>query len=120
MQLLKAILILSFFGLLNIGLNSSVMAGMNRFEKEFEKEKGAVDLVREVRRGGYDVITTDELKKMIDESRDVLIIDTMPYEASYKKTMCLAQSSFYSQFMKWKPGIARKPEVRLEKTSKTF
>ncbi len=63
------------------------MAGLfgNKFEKEVEKEKGAIKLVREVRRGGYDVISTDELKKMIDDGKDILIIDTMPYEASYKK-----------------------------------
>ena len=55
------------------------------FEKEVEKEQGAVKLVREVIGGGYDVVTTDELKKMIDDGKEVLIIDTMPYEDSYKK-----------------------------------
>ena len=33
----------------------------NKFEKEVEKEAGAVKLVREVQRGGYDVVTTEEL-----------------------------------------------------------
>ena len=31
------------------------------------------------------MITTDELKKLIDSEQDILIVDTMPYEASYKK-----------------------------------
>jgi rhodanese-related sulfurtransferase len=57
----------------------------NKFEEEVEKETGAVKLVREVERGGYGVVKTDELKAWIDEGRDMLIVDTMPYEASYKK-----------------------------------
>ena len=57
----------------------------NKFEKEVEKETGAVKLVREVQRGGYDVVTTEELKKWIDSGKEMLIVDTMPYEDSYKK-----------------------------------
>ena len=56
-----------------------------KFKKEVEKEKGAVKLVREVQRGGYDIITTEELKQWIDEKRDMVIVDTMPFEDSYKK-----------------------------------
>ncbi|MBI4772654.1 MAG: rhodanese-like domain-containing protein [Deltaproteobacteria bacterium] len=57
----------------------------DKFEQELEKEREAVKLVREVQRGGYDVVTTDELKKWMDEGKDMLMIDTMPYEDSYKK-----------------------------------
>ena len=57
----------------------------NKFEKEVEKEAGAVKLVREVQRGGYGVVTTEELKQWIDSGKDVLVVDTMPYEDSYKK-----------------------------------
>jgi rhodanese-related sulfurtransferase len=57
----------------------------NKFEKEVEKEQSAVKLVREVQRGGYDVVTTAELKKWIDAGKKMVILDTMPYEASYKK-----------------------------------
>ena len=57
----------------------------NKFEKEVEKETAAIKLVREVQRGGYDVVTTEELKKWIDSGKDMLIVDTMPYEDSYKK-----------------------------------
>lgn len=59
--------------------------GKDKFEEELEKEQGAVKLVREVQRGGYDVVTTEELKKMLDEKKDILVIDTMPFEDSYKK-----------------------------------
>jgi thiosulfate/3-mercaptopyruvate sulfurtransferase len=60
-------------------------ASADKFTDEVEKEQGAVKLVREVQRGGYDLITTAELKKLIDESKDMLIVDTMPLEESYKK-----------------------------------
>lgn len=57
----------------------------NKFEKEVKKEAGAVKLVREVQRGGYDLVTTEELKKWIDSGKDILIVDTMPFAGSYKK-----------------------------------
>jgi thiosulfate/3-mercaptopyruvate sulfurtransferase len=57
----------------------------NKFEKEVEKETEAVKLVREVQQGGYDVVTTAELKQWIDSGKDMVIVDTMPYDASYKK-----------------------------------
>jgi thiosulfate/3-mercaptopyruvate sulfurtransferase len=57
----------------------------NKFEKEVEKEAGAVKLVQEVERGGYKVVKSDELKQWIDSKKDMIIVDTMPYEESYKK-----------------------------------
>ena len=57
----------------------------NKFEQEVEKEAGAVKLVREVERGGYDVVATEELKNWIDSGKEMVIVDTMPFEASYKK-----------------------------------
>lgn len=53
--------------------------------KELETEKSAVTFSREVERGGYGVVSTQELKKWMDEKKPMLIVDTMPYEASYKK-----------------------------------
>jgi rhodanese-related sulfurtransferase len=68
------------------GLAAPAMAFLdNKFKKELEIESGAVKLVREVQRGGYDVVTTEELKKWIDFGKDMVIVDTMPYEDSYKK-----------------------------------
>ena len=57
----------------------------NKFEKEVEAETQAVKLLREVERGGYGIVTTAELKKWQEEGKNMLIVDTMPYEDSYKK-----------------------------------
>ncbi len=59
--------------------------GQSKFEKEVETEATSIKLLREVQRGGYDVITTEELHSAIEAGEDLLIIDTMPYEDSYKK-----------------------------------
>lgn len=53
--------------------------------KELETEKTAVNLSREVARGGYKIVNTEELKAWLDQKKDMLIVDTMPYEDSYKK-----------------------------------
>jgi thiosulfate/3-mercaptopyruvate sulfurtransferase len=53
--------------------------------KEIDTEKGAVTFQREVERGGYKVVSTTELKGWLDQKKDMLIVDTMPYEDSYKK-----------------------------------
>lgn len=59
--------------------------GKNKFEEEVETEKAAVKLYGEIERGGYGIVSTDELKKWIDQGKDMVIVDTMPYESSYKK-----------------------------------
>lgn len=56
-----------------------------KFKQELETETGAVKLVREVQKGGYDVVTAEELKQWADMKKDMIIVDTMPYEDSYKK-----------------------------------
>jgi rhodanese-related sulfurtransferase len=53
--------------------------------KELDMEKSAVTLAREVERGGYKIVATQELKGWLDQKKSVLIVDTMPYEASFKK-----------------------------------
>lgn len=55
------------------------------FKDNLTVEKAAVTFTREVERGGYQVVTTEELKDWIDAGKPMLIVDTMPYEASYKK-----------------------------------
>ena len=54
-------------------------------EKELDNEKLAVNFYKEVERGGYKVLTTEELKGWVDQKKDMLIVDTMPFEDSYKK-----------------------------------
>ena len=69
-----------------VGLAAPAAAFLeNKFEKEVEKEAGAVKLVREVQRGGYNVVFTEELKQWIDSGKDMVIVDTMPFADSYKK-----------------------------------
>ena len=53
--------------------------------KELDTEKSAVTFAREVERGGYKIVTTQELKSWIDQKKNMLIVDTQPYDASFKK-----------------------------------
>lgn len=53
--------------------------------KELQTEKIAATFNAEVQRGGYQVVTTPELKSWMDAEKNMLIVDTMPFEASYKK-----------------------------------
>ena len=53
--------------------------------KETENEKLAVQFANQVKKGGYDIVTTEELKAWIDKKEPMLIVDTMPFEDSYKK-----------------------------------
>jgi len=84
MRVIKTMFTFTIIAIFVMALSTPALA-KNKFEQEVEKEQGAVKLVREVQRGGYDVVTTEELKKWIDSGKDMLIVDTMPYKASYKK-----------------------------------
>jgi len=68
-----------------VGGSLGAALAMDKFEAEVEKEAGAVKLVREVQRGGYDVLTTAELKEWIDSGKSMVIVDTMPFKDSYQK-----------------------------------
>ena len=59
--------------------------GIAQASKELDTEKGAVTFAREVERGGYKVVTTQELKKWIDEKKDMLIVDNNPYDVFKKQ-----------------------------------
>lgn len=84
MRIFKSLLNLSLTAVLVFGLAIPVSA-KNRFEQEVETEAEAVKLVLDVRRGGYDLVTTEDLKRWIDGGKAMLIVDTMPFEESYKK-----------------------------------
>ncbi|HKI49037.1 MAG TPA: rhodanese-like domain-containing protein [Desulfobacteria bacterium] len=85
MKWMKSLLVIFSLGAFLAGTGAAAFAGKNKFEQEVDKEKVAVKLVREVQRGGYDVVTTEVLKGWIDGGKDMLIVDTMPFEASYQK-----------------------------------
>jgi len=62
-----------------------VGCGQNKFQQEVVTEEAAVKLVREFADGGYEVITTQELKELLEDKTDMVLVDTMPYESSYAK-----------------------------------
>jgi thiosulfate/3-mercaptopyruvate sulfurtransferase len=49
------------------------------------KEIIAINFAREINEGGYKAITADDLKKRMDATKEILIVDTMPFEESYKQ-----------------------------------
>ena len=49
------------------------------------KEIIAINFAKEIMDGGYKAVNADDLKKWVDAKKDMLIVDTMPLEASYKK-----------------------------------
>lgn len=51
---------------------------------ELETETTLVKVLREVEKGGYGVVSTEELKQWIDGRRDMLVVDTMP-AADYQR-----------------------------------
>ncbi len=59
--------------------------GQSWSAKELDTEKLAVNLVQEKARGGYQIIPTPEMKSWLDQKKAMLVIDTMPFEDSYKK-----------------------------------
>ena len=64
---------------------AGVALAADKFEEEFVIEKVAIGLANQTRSGGYKLVGAEELKGWIDAGKDMLIIDTMPYEDSYKK-----------------------------------
>jgi rhodanese-related sulfurtransferase len=50
-----------------------------------DNEKLVVNFCNEVRAGGYGVVDTDTLKGWMDAKKSLVVVDTMPYEASYQK-----------------------------------
>lgn len=45
----------------------------------------AMKAASEKERGGYELLSLGDLKAKLDAKEDILVVDTMPYEASYKK-----------------------------------
>jgi thiosulfate/3-mercaptopyruvate sulfurtransferase len=49
------------------------------------KEIIAINFAKEMMDGGYKAVNAEDLKKWFDAKKDMLIVDTMPFDASYKK-----------------------------------
>ena len=54
-------------------------------EANVQAEFLAMKAAGEKERGGYELMSLEELKTKLDAEEDILVVDTMPYEASYKK-----------------------------------
>lgn len=86
MRMTRIALPVAFLVALSLWLGGNAFAfGNSKFKEEVVLEASGVKLAREVLRGGYDLISTEELQKAITAGEDLLIIDTMPYEDSYVK-----------------------------------
>jgi thiosulfate/3-mercaptopyruvate sulfurtransferase len=72
-------------GLMVILALALIGCGQSWSGKELDTETSGVKLSREMSRGGYQPVTTSELKAWIDQKKPMMIIDTMPLEDSYKK-----------------------------------
>jgi rhodanese-related sulfurtransferase len=66
-------------------MGAGVVMAADKFEEEFGWEKISIGLYNQTKAGGYKLVGTEELKGWIDAKKDMLIVDTMPYEDSYKK-----------------------------------
>ena len=83
MKVRKSLISILIAVLLVFGMAGGAQAAWGT--KELDTEKIAVTFAGEVARGGYKVVATQELKGWIDQKRPMLIVDTMPFEDSYKK-----------------------------------
>ena len=75
---------LSTFTLMGGGGGCCSVAPDVKPHSELGAEEAALNLVRDVASGGYDLISTEDIKKKLDAGEDMVIIDTMP-EDSYDK-----------------------------------
>jgi rhodanese-related sulfurtransferase len=77
-----------------LALSSTSVFANDWFKDNLTVEKAVVTFHSEVQRGGYQVVATEELKGWIDAAAPMLLIDTMPLEASYKKNHLPGAVSF--------------------------
>jgi thiosulfate/3-mercaptopyruvate sulfurtransferase len=74
-----AIALVTFFSLVCIVSGNSYAIG----DKPLETEKVAVNLVRETERGGYKIMTAQDLKSWVDQKKNMLIVDAASAEGRY-------------------------------------
>ena len=59
--------------------------GTNKFQQELKTESAAIGLAREMAKGNYDLIATEELKKLLGDGQEFVLVDAMPAKDSYDK-----------------------------------
>lgn len=82
MVLKRALMVVSVAALICCFISGGAFADWGT--RELDTEKIAVNFQKEVDRGGYKVVSTEELKSWIDQKKEMLIVDTMPFD-SYNK-----------------------------------
>lgn len=80
----NSLIALSLAALLTLGTYGAAF-GLEWGTKELDTEKLAVQFYKDVSKGGYGIVTTEELKGWVDKKEPMIIVDTMPFEDSYKK-----------------------------------
>ena len=65
------------------GCDSPQKVGVSR--ANVQSEFLAMKVASEKERGEYKLMSLGDLKAKLDAKEDILVVDTMPYEASYKK-----------------------------------
>lgn len=79
---MKFFIMLAVTSLLSFSLagNASADHGTSPKGKEIPIEKAAIKLVADVKDGGYKIVSSEDLKKMIDGGKALTIISTLPAE----------------------------------------
>jgi thiosulfate/3-mercaptopyruvate sulfurtransferase len=65
-------------------LSLALGCGTNQYEHELQIEESAIKLAHETRTGGYDLVSTQELKQLLDSKQVLLLMDAMPAVSSYE------------------------------------
>lgn len=81
MSLIRLSLVLT----LGIVLSSSIGCGTNKFQQELRTESDAIKLHNETAKGEYELISTDELKKLLAAKTPIVLVDAMPADSSFNK-----------------------------------
>jgi thiosulfate/3-mercaptopyruvate sulfurtransferase len=76
MKVMKLSAVLSLFALALSGCAGTIGTSPQGLEAPIEK--AAIKFSFDVKEGGYKVVTTDELKKWIDDKKNFIIISTLP------------------------------------------
>ncbi|HNY66762.1 MAG TPA: rhodanese-like domain-containing protein [Deltaproteobacteria bacterium] len=81
---MKKFYVVAFAALISIALAGCASVGTSPKGKEVPIENAAIKFTADVKDGGYKIVGTTELKKWIDEGRNVTIISTLPAEDDKK------------------------------------
>ena len=83
--------------------------GTNKFEQEVKIEAAAIKLTEETVSGGYQLVSTKELKEILRSKEDFLLVDAMPAAESYDKGHIAKAINFAfpKESPLWNAGIRR-------------